>query len=364
MMKRPSTEGFIKPIKKLKTPVAKPPLPAPETSANEEVPRITNETVATHREDVLKTARKYIYPLQHSKNRIIIITTSIIIIAVVGFFTYCTLALYKFQSYSTFLYRVTQVIPFPVARVNGHFVSYNDYLFELDHYVHYYETQQKLNFNTPSGKQQLNNYKQTALNEVLDNAYVSELAAKNHVSVTSQQINNQITVVREQNRLGDNQAELESVLKNYYGWSLNDFKRQLKIQLLAEDLVSKLDVGTHQRAQSALDQLNKGTDFGTLASQISDDASTKANGGQYGFLISQNDVNVPPQVVSALFALKPGQISGIINTGYSLEIDKNISTQNNQIQAAHIVFNFQDINNYLNPLKEQQKAKVYIKQQN
>src|SRR5665811_1430574 len=35
------------------------------------VPRITNETVAEHREAVLSGARKYIYPLQHSKRRIV-----------------------------------------------------------------------------------------------------------------------------------------------------------------------------------------------------------------------------------------------------------------------------------------------------
>jgi hypothetical protein len=135
---------IIKPIKKIKPPVK---TEASQTEAvkTETVPRITNETVGAHREDVLKSARKYIYPLQHSKNRIIIITTTIIIVFIVAFFSYCTLALYKFQNYSSFLYKVTQVIPFPIARVNGHFISYNNYLFELEHYVHYYQTQQKLN---------------------------------------------------------------------------------------------------------------------------------------------------------------------------------------------------------------------------
>lgn len=350
---------ILKPINKIKTR----PKPDPEVASTpkpEEVPRITNETVATHREDVLKSARKYIYPLQHSKNKIILITSSIIIIAVVGFFTYCTLALYKFQSYSTFLYKVTQVIPFPIARVDGHFIAYNNYLFELQHYIHYYQTQQKLSFNTVSGMQQLNNYKQRALDKVLDDAYVSELAAKNHITVTNQQLNYQINIVKQENRLGDNESEFESVLKNYYGWDLNDFKRELKTQLLAQNLVSALDTSTHARANSVYAQLKNGANFATLAEQNSDDTTTKANGGEYGFLISQNNVNVPPQVVAALFALKPGQFSPIINTGYSLEIDKNLAVEGGQIQAAHIVFNFQDINTYLNPLKQQQKAREYI----
>src|SRR5690242_15329650 len=91
----------------------------PEKSLEEAIsnlPRITNETVAEHREEVLSSARKYIYPLQHSLRRIVAISASIFVVLVVAFFVYCFLALYKFGTTSTFIYRVTQVIPFPIAK--------------------------------------------------------------------------------------------------------------------------------------------------------------------------------------------------------------------------------------------------------
>src|SRR5476651_927058 len=72
------------------------------------VPHITNETVTDHREEVLSSARKYIYPLQHSKHKIVLITTGLFIAALVGFFSYTMIALYRLKSYSTFLYGVTQ----------------------------------------------------------------------------------------------------------------------------------------------------------------------------------------------------------------------------------------------------------------
>ncbi|HEY5141493.1 MAG TPA: hypothetical protein VIJ25_19585, partial [Methylococcales bacterium] len=50
--------------------------------------RITNETVAEHREAVLSTARKYIYPLEHSKHRIVVVSTALLITMVVGFSAY------------------------------------------------------------------------------------------------------------------------------------------------------------------------------------------------------------------------------------------------------------------------------------
>src|SRR5438105_11776778 len=93
--------------------------PPEEPRVVEEVPRITNETIAVHREEVLKGARKYIYPLAHSKHRIVLITTGLIVTAILGLLVYCSLALYNFYQYNTFLYRATQVVPFPIARAGG-----------------------------------------------------------------------------------------------------------------------------------------------------------------------------------------------------------------------------------------------------
>src|SRR5438270_7126968 len=123
------------------------PLAAPEEpKVVEEVPHITNETIAVHREEVLKGARKYIYPLAHSKHRIVLITGALVVTAILSLLVYCGLALYNFYQYNTFLYRTTQVVPFPIARAGDSFIAYENYLFELRHYVHYYQDQLDRNF--------------------------------------------------------------------------------------------------------------------------------------------------------------------------------------------------------------------------
>ena len=65
------------------------------------VPRITNETVTQHREEVLNGARKYIYPLRHSRHKIVIITTIILAAVIIGFMSFTLLNLYKFQFFPT-----------------------------------------------------------------------------------------------------------------------------------------------------------------------------------------------------------------------------------------------------------------------
>ena len=330
-------------------------------SAVQNAPRITNETVAEHREQVLKGARKYILPLQHSKHQVIKITSAIVVLAIIGFFTYITLALYRFEQTSTFLYRVTQVIPFPVAKTGDRFVAYENYLFELRHYMHYYENQQKLNFEDESGKQQLEAFKEQARQKVVDDALVAQLAEQNNVSVSESEVNDQINLVRNQNRLGENEKVFQDVLNDYWGWDVDDFRRSLQQQLLARKLVAALDTDTQTRANAALAEVNAGGDFAELAKKYSDEESTKDNGGEYGMQIARTNRDLTAQTVDALFALQPGQTSGIINTGYTLEIVKNLETVGERVRGAHIVFTFDDIATYLDPLKEQQKTMMYIR---
>lgn len=343
-------------VANLKNPLVERPEDAPSL---ENVPRITNETIAVHREEVLKGARKYIYPLRHSKRRIVTLTISIVIATLLIFFVYSSVALYKLHQYNTFLYRATQVVPFPIARTGDTFIAYENYLFELRRYVHYYQNQLGRDF-SGGDKPQLLQYRKQALDDVINNAYIKILAKQNNVSVSDKEIDARITQVRNQNRLGSNNKVFADVLRDYWGWSVSDFRRSLEQQILAEKVVAKLDKQDTQRAESALLQLKKGADFATLATQVSDDQSSKASGGDYGAPISKTNPNVPPQVIEALFKLQPGQISGVINTGSTLEIVKLVSVSGNTVVAKHIVFNLKDINTYIKPLKEQHPVHTYV----
>jgi hypothetical protein len=336
----------------------------PEKSLEEAIhnlPRITNETVAEHREEVLSSARKFIYPLQHSLHRIVAISTGIFVVLVMGFFAYCVLSLYKFDSTSTFIYRVTQVIPFPVAKAGSHWVSYENYLFELRHYIHYYQTQQKVDFTSVSGKQQLNAFRKVAIKQVVDQAYVKQLADQHKISVSDQELRDEIALLRSQNRLGGSDQVFQDVLHEFWGWSLDDFKRELKSQILAQKVVSTMDTATHVRAKDVLTQLTNGGDFAAIAKMTSDDPSTKDAGGDYGVAIDKNNRDLSPQVVDGLFKLtQVGQVSDIIETPQGLEIVKVREVDGSSVRASHIFFQFKNINTYVDPIKQKEKPHDFI----
>jgi len=329
------------------------------------VPRITNETITEHREEVLKGARKYIYPLQHSKHRIVMVTLSLTAAAIATFLIYCSLALYRFYQYNTFLYRVTQVVPFPIARVDGDFVAYENYLFELRHFVHYYQTQQQLNFNGPD-REQLIRFRKQALDTVINDALVKKLARQNHVSVSNREVDDRINEVRNQNRLGSNNKVFADVLRDYWGWSVSDFKRSLKQEILSEKISAKLDKGANAKADAALAQVRSGADFGEVAKNVSEDPS-KSAGGDFGFAITKTNPNVPPEVVDALFKLKPGEVSDVIlaspviaGAPPTLQILKVTQNDGKTVSAFHIVFNLTDSSVYVNNLRKTNPPKTYV----
>lgn len=353
-MKKPK---IPKSIKKL-NPRAKKEV-APERSA--ELPRITNETVAEHREEVLSSARKYIYPLQHSRHRIVVVSVTIFIIVMMAFVTYTVLALYRFHATSTFMYRITQVVPFPVAKAGSRFVTYDDYLFELRRYIHYYESQQKVNFSDANGQKLLQEFRRRALDNVIQDAYVKQIAEEHGLSVSRSEVDAQMNLLRSQNRLGASNEVLEDVLKKFWGWSIDDFRSVLKQELLAQKVATTLDTGAHDRANAVLAQLRAGGDFAALAGQHSDELQTKAQGGAYGVDIVRTNRDIQPRVMDELYKLNVGQMSGVIETVTGLEIVKVTGkTPDGKVQASHIYFKVKPVSEYVKELQKQQKTWRFI----
>ena len=105
-----------------------------------------------------------------------------------------------------------------------------------------------------------------------------------------------------------------------------------------------------------------------LAKQLSDDPTAKDNGGDYGFAITKTNPNLPPEVITALFSLKTGQVSDMIlaspvlsNQGPSLQVVKVTGINGNSLTAQHIVINLKDISGDVKTLEKQKPVHEYVK---
>ena len=199
------------------------------------------------------------------------------------------------------------------------------------------------------------------MNSVIQAAYVKQLALPAQIGVTDREVQDQVSMVRSQNRLGSNDRVFKDVLNEFWGWSVTDFERELSQQLLQQKVANLLDTSSSERASNILKQLQGGADFATLAAANSDDATTKTNGGQYPQPILKSDHSVPPQLAAIFFSLKAGQMSDVLNTGYTRELIKVIYTDGNSVHAAHIQLAIKDITEDIKPLATKQPSHQYIK---
>ena len=115
--------------------------------------------------------------------------------------------------------------------------------------------------------------------------YIKQIANEKKISVSNQEVQNEISLLREQNRLGNGEQVFEEVLKDYFGWSRRDFERYLNQELLTQKVVAALDTSTTDLANQAYQELQRGVKFAKVAKKYSADESSRKNGGEISFVM-------------------------------------------------------------------------------
>ena len=291
----------------------------------------------------------------------VVVAVIVVLIVVFG------VLVYKYQSDSSVVKAASAIIPYPAERVNGHWVSYNDYLFELNTYKNYLISQSgqngqpAVNFNSASGKAQLKQIKTQVLSQLKTNAVVTQLAAQKKVTVSSKEVNDEVKKLSQQ---AGGDTKLKQVLASVYGWNVNDLKRKLKFQLLQQKLQDKVTsdpaalAQAKAKAQDVLNQVKAGGDFAALAKKYSMDSGTASNGGDLGFFDSTSGLD--QTFYNAAAALQPGQVSDLVKTQFGYHIIKVIEKDGAKIHAAHILIEPVDFNSYLNDQVKKAKVSTYI----
>lgn len=281
--------------------------------------RITNDNIEEHRVDILAKGRKLKYPIQYSKRRLIAISLLVVIVAITAFSVWLNIALYKQQQTGDFFFSVTKVLPLNVAKVDGTSVRYEDYLRRLRADIHYYLNREQRSFNSEEGKRELDYRKRINLDVAEKAAYVHKLAEENSISVSREQIDEEIKQMREAD--GATEEDLINTLELYYGWSLADFQVTVEDQLLERAVAYAIDDEARAKIEDIERRLEAGEDFATLAAQLSDDDSSKQNGGVVTVNLEDN-ARDPSGIVDLVSELKigetmsePGRVQ-IDNTNY------------------------------------------------
>lgn len=275
--------------------------------------------------------------------------------------------IYGYKSENPAVKAVAVVVPYPIERVNGHFVTYNQYLFEVDANKRAYQNNAKLNnqaavdFNSAEGKKLVVQIKQHALDKLKSDALTAQLAAQKKVKVTDKEVNDLVDQLYQ--RYGGKDTLLKT-LKSIYGWNLNDLKAVVYKQLLAKNLEEKItsdpamDAAAKAKAQAVVKEIKDGGDFTELAKKNSQ-ASDASSGGDLGFFTKGQ---LPDELQKAAETLQPGQVSDPIKDQYGYEIIKVVEKKDDgSIHAQHILIKTVDYNEYFQGELKKAKVNVYIK---
>lgn len=140
-------------------------------------------------------------------------------------------------------------------------------------------------------------------------------------------------------------------LKQYYAQHIDEYRVPDRVKVAhilfkttgkTPQEIAKIDA----TAQDVLNQIKNGADFGAMAKQYSDD-STAANGGDLGWIVRNQTVKT---FEDTAFALKPGQVSGLVKTEYGIHIIKCFDKQTAHLQT------FDDVKTSIESTLEKQKV--------
>lgn len=306
--------------------------------------------------------------LQRNYKKLAIVTASIVLAVLFVVTTVFGVLIYKYKSESPVVKNVASVIPYPVMKVNGDYISYHEYLFELASIKQYYKSQKgadgkpSIDFNTSEGKAKLAELKKQILAQLKTDEVARQLIEDRKIKVTDKELNTQYdTLVKS----AGGKDKLKEVLSTVYGWTPSDLKRKLKFQLEKQKLQTAVtsdpsaNAKAKAKAQDVLNKVNAGGDFAALAKQYSQD-TTAANGGDLGFFSKGQMVK---EFEASAFGLEPGKNSGLVKTQYGYHIIKvsEYNEDKTQVHASHILIKTIDFNEYLTEQNKSAKVTTYLK---
>lgn len=326
-----------------------------------EKPKTEREKVEERRDEVLSRGRKFKYPMQYAKHRLVIQTVIISIVAIVGMVVVGWLMLYRWQDTGDMVYRITQVIPVPVAEVDGEMVRYSDYLMIYRSNLITAEQQGGQLGGLEEGDMLRADYHQAALSAAVEYTYALKLGRELGIEVTDEEIDAAFEEHRKVGGVDRSEEGFLKIVKDNFGMSKSEYRRMLYLSLMRAKVAQAVD----ELALDLAEQVD-----GHLAGSDGDlRAAAEAMGDsvvyeETGKLV--DNMNVDEGRSDKAMTLEAGQVSErfLSNNGDGYYYVKLVDKSNSQVNYNSLKISFTEFDRMVEELYEQNKVHVYIDLEN
>ena len=323
--------------------------------------RITNETVAEHREQILAGGRKFKYPHQYERHRLVfnVVIIAIVTLILLGAVTWWQL--YPGQNTSTFFYRVTRIVPLPVAAVDGSQVRYSDYLTTLNGSLHYLEQSERLNLATDDGKRQREYVKRQALNGAIADTYAAKIAKEEGITVTGDEIDKVIDSSLNTVSGRISQDVYDDSTLSTLGYTSEEYRHIIERSLIRQKVAYKIDKKAEaaKAAASLVMSKDPAMSLGDVAKTLQDQGYANVQIGSSGLVPKTNHDGGLTQAASGL--VKGGRSEFIRSTAgdgyYLVELSES---NDKQVSYNFIKIPLTALDDRLKSLVKNNKVSEYI----
>jgi hypothetical protein len=214
-----------------------------------------------------------------------------------------------------------EIIPYPVALVDGDIITTRRLLSEESSLKKFYEIQDfskvglRIDFKTESGRERLKIKEKEIFNKIVENILIEKIANSKNIVTTKDEAENEL--VNKAEEMG-NTENLALNLRKLYDWSLRDFRDKVILPRLYlsklidyyENEVSKNDK-ENSKIKTAYQKLNeKKSNFEEISKEYSEGETAK-EGGLLGWFKKEH---LAKNIAEKAYSMQPGEFSEIIRT--------------------------------------------------
>ena len=315
------------------------------------------EKVDERREEVLAQGRKFKYPLQWTKHRIVISTVLIAVVVIAIIVIGGWLALYRFNMTDDMLFRITKILPISVATVDDESVRFSDYLMLYRSSITSIERQSGQVDNESSIEALRAQYKRAALSEAEKYTYALKLARENDVAVSDENVASEFERHLHLGGIERSEESFVKIVEDNFGLSKSEYERMLYLTLLKAKVEEKIDKKAEEVASKVEKMLaENGGNYQAVAEALGEEINYEETGG---FVSAQN---IDGGRASEAIKLEQGQQSGkfVSINGDGYYFVKLIAKTDTEVNFVSIKVPFTEFQTQFDQLKENNKISEFI----